>query len=602
VIFIKTLDIDITLTITQAMISAWFPVGFEDGLIQETLLSWAINNDKLDVIQTLLELARTAEDDGQWCLIKPVLSSPTNRIDNLCNALRLGKISIIETFIKATGCGLDYAALESAQHGKGSMKPEHYLGLTMNGRKRKDWAKSVNPNTESETATEKLLHIAAHQGNIDSGKSWRTQKYITHVLTSIVHWLLSDRPLHCLQEFIRLNPENKRAKVLAAQPDLAKVVEDAIGLDSEILAHLTIQGWNGKGSITVLDFWFSKFPELLEARCDDGLTPLLHAAHCRNDRAVKYMIAKGADLQATTNDGLNFVHIAFGLKNNLSVYNPLDMGMVENAKRLLSCLPKDVDIKQMIAHRTMYRDELATIWHIFVDIKTFLPGVEYLLRISGGQGLDVFNGGGNLPIHHVSIASSIEKINFADFFSTHQVITKGRSQLAKLYIEARPDLLHKENAGGKTPLELATDLFLGNILKQTGEAVPSVYSNHRNDLVEELINATGYRGSFYRQRNNLPEAEEDGYDAVQDVLKTRKVLIEAVQKYQGARIRVSLNEVNELVHRLANKGKHGMAKKAAGGLLWGRRQRRAYRRGGEEDLMEGLLQSWPTILKGLDEE
>ncbi|KAF8453305.1 hypothetical protein BGX38DRAFT_1259120, partial [Terfezia claveryi] len=168
------------------MISASFMMNYEGGRTYETLLSWAINNDKVDVILTLLELARTAEDDGQWRLINPVLSYPTSHSDNLCNALRLGKTSILETFIKATGCGLDYAALENAGHEKGTVKPEHYLGLTMNGRKRKDWAKSVNPNTGSET-------------------------------------------------------DNKRAKVLAAQPDLAKVVEDAIGLDSEILAHLTIQ-------------------------------------------------------------------------------------------------------------------------------------------------------------------------------------------------------------------------------------------------------------------------------------------------------------------------------------------------------------------------
>ena len=153
------------------MISASSIIGLEDRL-QETLLSWAISNGKVDVVQTLLELAQIAEDDGQWRLINPVLSCPSNRLDNLCTALRLGKISIFETFIKATGCGLDYMALESSEHEKGSMKPEHYLGLTMNGRKRKDWAKSVNPNTESITTAQKLLHIAAHQGNIDSGKSW----------------------------------------------------------------------------------------------------------------------------------------------------------------------------------------------------------------------------------------------------------------------------------------------------------------------------------------------------------------------------------------------------------------------------------------------
>lgn len=397
-----------------------------------------------------------------------------------------------------------------------------------------------------------------------------------------MHWLLSDRPLHCFQEFIRLNPDNKRVKVLAVQPNLAKVVEDAIGLDSEILAHLTVQGWNGEGSIAVLDFWFSKFPELLETRCGDGLTPLLHAVNCKNDQAVKYMITKGANLQATTNDSLNFVYIACGLQNYTNAYNLFNMGTVKNTERLLSCLPKDVDIKQMVAHRALHNGELATIWHIFADINTFLPGVEYLLRISGGQGLDVFNGGGNLPLHHVSIASSFAGLFFANILF-HQAITKGRSQLAKLYIEARPDLLHKENAGGKTPLELATDLFLGSILNQIGEPLPPrwTYNNCSDSLAQGLINATGYPNNhscLYPRGVRLPEAEEDCYEN-SNVFKTRKTLIEAAQKYQGARIRVTLNEVNELVHRLANKGKQG---KAVGRLLWRERQR-------------GALQTWPTL-------
>jgi len=153
------------------MIKALFRMDFYGEYISENLLSWAIRNDKVDVITTVLELARISEDDGQWHLIDPALSWPTSSLDSFCNALRLGKISILETFIKATGCGLDYTALESAGHEKGQMKPEHYLGLTINGQKRKDWAKSVDPNAKSESATEKLLHLAAHQGNIDSGKS-----------------------------------------------------------------------------------------------------------------------------------------------------------------------------------------------------------------------------------------------------------------------------------------------------------------------------------------------------------------------------------------------------------------------------------------------
>lgn len=374
----------------------------------ETALGWAIRHDKLDVIKVLLELAEAVEEDGQWRLINPMLTRPNDYYDYFCYALRQGKTSLLEMFMKSTGCGLDYAALEAIEQETGLIKPDHYLGLTVNGRKRKDWAKSVNPNSyQSEHRVERLLHLAAYSGNIDSSESLYCCSNKGYLLTLSVHWLLSERPLYCLQEFIRLHPENKRAKLLAAQSNLAQVVHEAIGLDSNILPHLTIQGWNGKASAAVLDFWFKKYPELLEAKCPYGFTPLLRAVNCSNPEAIKYIIAKGADLRATTNRGHNFVHIACKTDtlNTIPGFPELPLLNVKtllNVERLLSCLPKEADIKEMVKQRAYYAGELTTVWHRCAIVWSSLRGVQYLLRISEGQGLEVFNEGGNLPLHYVS--------------------------------------------------------------------------------------------------------------------------------------------------------------------------------------------------------
>ena len=145
--------------------------------VHEDSLTWAIRNDKPDVVHTLLELAEAAEEDGQWELIHPTLANPTDHSDHFCFALAQGKISTLETFMKAVGCGLDYAALENAEQKNDTIQPEYYLGLTMNGRKRKDWAKLANPNQRIEYTAEKLLHLATYCGNIDSGE-----------ITSVLKW------------------------------------------------------------------------------------------------------------------------------------------------------------------------------------------------------------------------------------------------------------------------------------------------------------------------------------------------------------------------------------------------------------------------------
>lgn len=77
---------------------------------------------------------------------------------------------------------------------------------------------------------------------------------------------------------MRLHSTDRRTQILQAQPDLAQTIKGAIGIDSQVLPHLTIKGWRGRESEAMLDFLLSKYPELLEARSPErGFTPLLCA-------------------------------------------------------------------------------------------------------------------------------------------------------------------------------------------------------------------------------------------------------------------------------------------------------------------------------------
>lgn len=134
-------------------------------------LSWAVHNDRLDVVIFLLELAKETEEDGQWKLINAQLNDPNEDLDCFCLALRLGRITIIEHFMKLTGCGLDYFKLEATEQETGQIKPRYYMGLTINGHKKKDWAKAANPDTQQYyKAVHKFLHLAAYLANLDSGR------------------------------------------------------------------------------------------------------------------------------------------------------------------------------------------------------------------------------------------------------------------------------------------------------------------------------------------------------------------------------------------------------------------------------------------------
>ena len=80
------------------------------------------------------------------------------------------------------------------------------------------------------------------------------------------------------------------------------------------------------------------------------------------------------------------------------------------------------------------------------DERGVVAMLELLLKYSGGSELEMFNGGGDTPLH--------------------TAVMHNMPSIVRILIKHNPRLLHRENAVGRTPAELAHDRFIGNHLKE----------------------------------------------------------------------------------------------------------------------------------------
>lgn len=99
------------------------------------------------------------------------------------------------------------------------------------------------------------------------------------------------------------------------------------------------------------------------------------------------------------------------------------------------------------------------------------------------------------------------------------------------------------------------DLFLGILLQQIPDPLSTPFEHPGTTFIEDLLNVDSRGRWDLLGKTAQPEEEPDVESFAGDWDKMREVLLKAVEQYPGTRIRVSLGEVTELVHRLAKKEK-----------------------------------------------
>ncbi|KAF3917841.1 hypothetical protein ABW20_dc0105725 [Dactylellina cionopaga] len=478
-------------------------------------------------------------------------SNPWNNHEGTA-ALKYERIEILEYLSRWNGIG----ALLAEKRDEGDnededagtiVKPKFYLGLSVHGKKRKDWAKAANPNAVDHQTTSDQHPMGLFAAYFGSHKAFE--------------WLETDGPEKSLREYQKKlealkNPEDNQHLKILQKADQA-TIKRWVGVEHPLLLHAIVYNrsvardekksdeeklaWYEKN----FTYFLSKNPKLLESKENHhGVTPLLLAGSIANKYAIQALIKLGADLYAKQQStGCNLLHMIINDCREFSDTNRWSSNLTSKTPKdietCLNLLPED--FKAFAFTQRGSGDEiaytpLAYFMHRDVQISYYQSKpichetVGKVLDQSKGADLYVRTSLGDLPIHTAAKNSS------------YQV-------LSRIIESSTAESVLTENANGMTALELADAKRYQHIVNQ----VPSIDSNwggrYNYSISKMSVDITPERTKMEK------DCDIDSKDA--DQVKVWKVLENVSRKALAAsgvsRGLVSLKEANETAERLAKR-------------------------------------------------
>jgi hypothetical protein len=188
--------------------------------------------------------------------------------------------------------------------------------------------------------------------------------------------------------------------------------------------------------------------------------------------------------------------------------------------------------------------------------------IELLLSFSKGDELITINGAGDSPLHSIIAGRKLG--------ITRQLLTHN------------PELLYRENATGRTPFELARDLYTALKLKNppTVGTSDSTYYGYRYGNSEVRTISDNAPDTFVK--DDKPKDKRSVEEKIWDLCR------EVAAEHPGKRRLVSLNEANEVARRLGDM--------AAADKRGGKKMRLRYRPNGQDEEQDGkgvnVVVSW----------
>ncbi|KAK6349078.1 hypothetical protein TWF730_009837 [Orbilia blumenaviensis] len=524
-------------------------VGKSKSVVDKSsLLYQAVRVGDVELLQYITSTLDKLEPNGRKFDSKIFCNPNSFTSDYGSAAVEFGSIDILETLMKWDGIGAllsekknkNDKGEEEEEEEENPTKPKFYLGLSIHGKKRKDWAKAANPNdtgTAERSFRQPIGLYAAFHGS-----------------HNIFEWLLTDGPENALRqhqkklEGLKHPEENQLLKAL--QKADSATIRRWTGVDHPLLLHaIVLNNWisgDKEKSDEEKVAWYTKNikyfldrnPKLLESKENDSnVTPLLLAGSAMNKYAIQALIGLGADLYAKQTDtGCNLVHIII---NNCKKFdnNPGRSRPWESIIGCLEVLPEDFKA-WAFTQRALGDDVAYTPLAYFMARNRDYYGssstpcvttVEKILQHSKGADLSIRTSLGDLPIHTAAKRSEVEV-------------------LERILALTAPETIATENANGMTGLELADAKRYQCIVKD----LPSIeYSSwgtwSNNNGVSKM--PTG------KDSEKVGEWEYEDTDV--DEVKVWKMLDQASKKAAGSgvapRVLVSLKEANETAERLAKR-------------------------------------------------
>ena len=484
---------------------SWFNAMYakESARCRGSLIRFAVATNNMKLLKFILVVGSdlaARKEDMEATKIFTVSSSDFDF------AVRLGRTEMIGEIIKHTGAAMPLQKLVKTSGVEITEKPKYYQGLSVHGRKRKDWADAGRGvmHTIVENEQPPILS-AAFQANLES-----------------LEYFLSDAPLRRYTEFTKSHSSDKRIAALSkSEGGLQNTLENWLGARNWLIHLAVMSKPNKDGSNPALDFLIRTLPQCIEEKDLRGNTPLQLAFELQRYYAVKALIAAGANQMTRNAKGenilhtvlTNFSHLHF-LRNVISLIEP---GLVKPLL-LERCSGEDpgslTPLAQLIRHNLVHREDACGI-------------LELLLGYSGGKDLEMLDGAGDYPLHYL--------------------VRKNHTKLAKYVIDYNPNLLSMENATGQTPQDVANTSYL----------------RWRMDNPPTVKNSNHFYYSYYheepaglleRSPNEFIKPEREGDDRITDdaLGMWRMCRQMAGAASTNKRRLVSLHDANEIAKRLAS--------------------------------------------------
>ncbi|KAL4964077.1 ankyrin repeat protein [Aspergillus stella-maris] len=503
----------------------------------DDLMEYAIWMDDVELLKLLITLgqelmARKKEDqqDNQ----STIYTLPHS---DFIMAIRLGRIRCLEEMIKRTGAGLPLDKLAANSGVEMKEKPKYYQGLSVHGKKRADWAArgGGQPVTQAMDMNPPLL-LAAKEGSLE-----------------VVEWFLSTAPGRYYTEFAKAHRKDARLKKLAmSKKGLEQSILEWLDSRRDLVLHCAVLAPQTEASHRLIKYLAATHPQYLEVKSLDDYTPLAITFQTHKATFARTILEAGANQTVRAKDGMNLVHLALN-----SIVTPKDACLDTMLSLIDPRLVPSMLIERCSANPgslTPLALWMATKYHSGLVDAIATKDLSLLLDLAdntqpGQKHLELLDGSGNTVLHNA--------------------VNAQHGLPLQLFLSRRPDLLHRENAVGTTPAELAENKWIG---KMTSDP-PSAPSRNFRDLHSCGILGKSPKDFSKREDEQVIERKNWTERDMYNLCKSTNA-----EGRSGKRKLVSLFDANEVAKRLALGAPGGN-----GGFASRRYRRRRARFNGEEE-------------------
>ncbi|KAK0729206.1 hypothetical protein B0T21DRAFT_394537 [Apiosordaria backusii] len=375
-------------------------------------------------------------------------------------AIKLGRTELLAEIIKRTGAGLPLENLVKNTGVEIAEKPTYYQGLTVYGKKRKDWATQGRNSAPGSRGLESSpLLLAAQAAQIAS-----------------VEWFLSDAPLRHYLAFCKSKAarEDARIKHLGqSKGGFEGAISKWLTDNSDLAIHAAVYAVPNQKTTDLAEYLIKVRPESIDAKDANGATPLMGACRLGRVEIAKLLIEAGADQKTKDGNWGNLLHAALRWKPTR-----------EQLKPLLDLLDRDLLVR-MLKERNNLKIEGHTPLHTWLldftqysntyaykslaDAAAVFNLVAELSPEVTRQALRMLDGAGNTPLHSLLMGDT-------------------EHALVRLILDFEPSLLLVENAVGRTPAELIHEKFISSKIKVDNPS-NSYYYRYQNSNITNTFSA-----------------------------------------------------------------------------------------------------------------